>query len=37
MAGAAGSQSEGLQENRNMIQNDLLERIKFRTSIAVTL
>ena len=36
-AGAAGSQSEGLQENRNMMQNDLLERLEFRTSIAVTL
>ena len=37
LAGAAGSQSEGLQENRNMMQNDLLERIEFRTSITVTL
>ena len=36
-AGAAWSQSEGLQENRNMMQNDLLERIEFRTSITVTL
>ena len=34
LAGAAWSQSEGLQENRNMMQNDLLERIEFRTSIA---
>ena len=25
------------EENRNMMQNDLLERIEFRTSIAVTL
>ena len=37
LAGAAWSQSEGLQENRNMMQNDLLERLEFRTSIAVTL
>ena len=36
LAGAAWSQSEGLQENRNMMQNDLLERIEFRTSITVT-
>ena len=37
LVGAAWSQSEGLQENRNMMQNDLLERIEFRTSITVTL
>ena len=37
LAGAAWSQSEGLQENRNMMQNGLLERIEFRTSITVTL